>query len=75
MEALLQIDDDVFAAAEDIAAVEKKSVGAVISELSRKGLSPEGPAYTIRNGIPVLNARPGVVVTMEMVNKLRDELP
>jgi hypothetical protein len=36
----LDIDDDVVAAARELAADERRSLGSVISELARRGLTP-----------------------------------
>ena len=68
------IDEDVVRAAEKLALEQNRTVGEVISELARQSL-PAGAEITYRNGIPQLPRRPGVVVTMELVNELRDEEP
>ncbi|WNJ89733.1 CopG family transcriptional regulator [Bosea sp. 685] len=68
------IDEDVVRAAEKLALEQNRTVGEVISELARRSL-PAGTEITYRNGIPQLPRRPGVVVTMELVNALRDEEP
>lgn len=73
MQTMLTIDDDVLQAAEEIAAQKKTPVGKVISDLTRQALSPSGPPYEIRNGIPVLVMRDPMPVTLELVNELRDE--
>jgi hypothetical protein len=67
------IDDDVVRAAEKLAQEQDRSLGEVISELARSALSQTEIVY--RNGIPQLPARPGVIVTLELVNELRDEAP
>lgn len=75
MRTTLAIDDDVLAAAKGLAAREHKTVGEVISSLARQSLQPTQTAARTRNGIPLLSVRPGTVpVTLELVNKLRDEL-
>lgn len=48
------IDDDVLSAAKEMAAIEKKSVGEVISSLARRALSPEESKVKTRNGVPSL---------------------
>ncbi|PZN93512.1 MAG: CopG family transcriptional regulator [Hyphomicrobiales bacterium] len=68
------IDDDVVSAAEKLAQEQDRTVGEVISELARRAL-PVEPKIAYRNGFPLLPSRPGVVVTMELVNALRDEEP
>lgn len=76
MRTTLTIDDDVLAAAKDLATRQHKSVGEVISALSRQALRPEVSGNSSRNGIPLLPVRPdATAVTLELVNKLRDELP
>ncbi|HEY1807291.1 MAG TPA: hypothetical protein VGG42_01960 [Acidobacteriaceae bacterium] len=76
MRTTLAIDDDVLAAARGMAALQRKSVGEIISFLARKALTPQDVTLETRNGIPLLplrlDARP---VTLEMVNVLRDEMP
>jgi hypothetical protein len=68
------IDDDVVRAAEKLAREQDRTVGEVISELARRSL-PADTEIVYRNGIPQLPRHPGGVVTMEMVNELRDEEP
>ena len=75
MRTTLAIDDDVLAAARAIAQQKNQTVGQVVSELARKSLRPP-VASKERNGVPLLPVRrPGAVVTLEIVNALRDELP
>jgi hypothetical protein len=75
MRTTLDIDDDVLQAAKELAATQGTSMGKVLSDLARKGLSPARPKVRIRNGVPLLAPRPPGTppLTMEMVNKLRDE--
>jgi hypothetical protein len=76
MRTTLTIDDDVLAAAKGLAARQHKSVGEVISALSRQALRPTAARRKARNGVPLLAVRAGAApVTLEMVNQLRDELP
>ena len=76
MRTTLTIDDDVLAAAKGLAARQRKSVGEVISALSRQALRPATTSRKLRNGVPLLPVRAGAtVVTPELVNQLRDELP
>lgn len=75
MRTTLAIDDDVLAAAKELAATEQKSVGEVISILARRALRPAETTRKMRNGVPLLpvkrNARR---VTSELVHQLREEL-
>ncbi len=76
MRTTLSIDDDVLAAAKSLASLQRKSVGEIISELTRQALRPNTPSVKARNGVPLLPARVGAAaVTPELVNQLRDELP
>ena len=75
MRTTLSIDDDVLHAARAAADQQNRTVGEVISEWARKALyKPAVEAQ--RNGIPLLTAqKPGAVVTLDLVNQLRDEQP
>jgi hypothetical protein len=69
----LAIDDDVLSAAKAIARVRNRTVGQVVSELARNSLRPPAAAAE-RNGVPLLPVRnPNAVVTLDIVNALRDE--
>jgi len=75
MRTTLAIDDDVLAAAKEMAAKEQKSVGEVISALARNGMRPINARRKMRNGIPLLTVRPGAQrVTSELVRQLQEEL-
>jgi hypothetical protein len=77
MRTTLDIEDDVLAAVKSLAQSEKRSAGKVISELARKGLLPSAKTKRrYKNGVPLFNfpRKPGdIIVTSEMVRKLRDE--
>lgn len=76
MRTTLSIDDDVLAAAKALAERDRRSVGAVLSDLARHSLQRRAPAAKMRNGIPLLPVRdPTAVITLELVNRLRDEEP
>lgn len=74
MRTTLALDDDVLVAARAIAEHERRTIGAVVSDLARQSLNHK-PRFKIRNGIPLLPRREGssVVITMELVNALRDD--
>lgn len=75
MRTTLAIDDDVLVAAKAIASQQRKSLGEVVSELARKALHRPSASST-RNGVPLLAVRDqGAVVTLDVVNALRDEAP
>ena len=76
MRTTLDIEDDVLFAAKDLARREKQSVGRIISELARKGLSGATPA-SAREPKAVYGFRPfpkeGRIVSNELINKLRED--
>jgi hypothetical protein len=75
MRTTLSIDDDVLAAAKEIAAADGKSVGEVISQLAREALKPRSSPRATRNGVPLLPVRAGAPrVTSELVSHLQEEL-
>jgi hypothetical protein len=76
MRTTLAIDDDVLAAAKEMAETEGKSVGEVISTLARNAMRPTQTRRATRNGVPLLPVRPGAPrVTSELVRQLEEELP
>jgi hypothetical protein len=85
MRTTLQLDDDVLSAARVLARQRRTSLGAVISALVRQALvapsnSDSRPAPGAegdhRNGLPLLPWKAeGAPVDLELVNRLRDELP
>lgn len=76
MRTTIAIDDDVLMAVKGLAAKQHKSVGEVVSMLVRQALQPPIRSSNVRNGVPLLSVRAGTtLVTPELVNQLRDELP
>jgi hypothetical protein len=76
MRTTLSIDDDVLAAAKAMASRQQKTVGEVISALSRQALQASVSRRNFRNGIPLLPIQPDATAgTTELINQLRDELP
>jgi hypothetical protein len=75
MRTTLDVDEDVLMAVKSLANTRKTSAGKVLSELARKALLPPVVNKAIkRNGFTLIPARnDGTVVTMELVNRLRDE--
>lgn len=75
MRTTLSIDDDVLLAAKNLAERENKTLGEVISGLARQALRRKPSTGGVRNGIALLRSKSkSAPVTMEMVNRLRDEL-
>lgn len=74
MRTTLAIDDDVLIAAKALARQQHRSVGEVISDLTRRAIRRPQAAEQ-RNGIPLLTPRQDTpLVTLELVNAMRDEL-
>ncbi|MDQ3632611.1 MAG: antitoxin [Actinomycetota bacterium] len=72
MRTTLELDDDVVAAARELAAQDRRSLGSVISELARRGLTP---ARIVADGaMPVIRVPEGSSpITPEMVRRALDE--
>jgi hypothetical protein len=68
----LNLDDDVVAVARELAAGERRSLGSVISELARRGLTP---ARVDSDGdLPVIRVPAGTPpITPEIVRRALDE--
>ena len=73
MRTTLEIDDEVLDAAKSLARVEGKSIGKVISELSRRGLAPR-PRTAMRGRFPVFEVSTGAPpLTAEMVQRADEQ--
>jgi hypothetical protein len=76
MRTTLDIEDDVLKAAKELAEREHRSTGKVLSDLARRGLAVPARSTKsrarLRGGVPVLPTR-GTIVTLERVQKLKDE--
>jgi hypothetical protein len=79
MRTTLDIDDDLLAAAKELARRERSTAGQVVSRLLRHSLTGvEAPRAAARSrraavaGFQPFPARPGVVTTNEHVDALRD---
>jgi hypothetical protein len=72
MRTTLDLDDDVLSAARELAANERRSLGAVVSGLARRGLTP---ARVDADGeLPVVRVPAGTpAITPEMVRRSLDE--
>lgn len=72
MRTTLDIDEDLLFTIKDLARARGVSARRVISDLARKALT-ESASFDVENGVPLFPLRPdGQIVTLELVNKLRD---
>ena len=73
MKMTVDLDRDVVLAVKGLATTQKKTAGEVLSELARSALRPKARIIR-RNGFQVIAKVKGAApVTMELVNRLRDE--
>lgn len=80
MRTTLDIDDDLLAAAKEMARRERSSAGQVISRLVRQSLTGEDKSHTAAGkarrrvvaGFRPFPPREGVIVSNDQVNALRD---
>ena len=72
MRTTLNLDDDLVAAARELAVANRRSLGSVISELARRGLTP---ARVEADGdLPVIRVPAGTpAITSQMVRRALDE--
>jgi hypothetical protein len=76
MRTTLNIEDDVLLVVRAIARQQGHSLGRTLSDLARQALS-QGPTTSgVRGGVPLFPVRPDAgPVTLDAVNRLRDEAP
>jgi hypothetical protein len=73
MRTTLDIEDDILMAAKEIARDRGTTIGRVISELARTTLT-QAAHVTEDDGLPLFPIQPNAgIVTLELVNRLRDE--
>ena len=74
MRTTLNIDDEILDAARSIAGERNLSVGAVLSDLARRGLHPAGAVGGKRGAFPVFEvSEDGTVLTLDRVKRHEDE--
>ena len=72
MRTTLEIDDDLITSAKELAQLEGRSLGSVISDLVRRGLTPA--KVDSEDGVPVIRVPAGSPpITPEMVRRALDE--
>ena len=75
MRTTIDLEDDVLFAAKELARQRGTTIGRVLSDLARQSLTRQAPVTT-RDGLPLFPVQPNAgVVTLELVNRLRDETP
>ena len=75
MRTTLDIEEDVLLAAKEIARQKGTTVGRVLSDLARKSLTRKSPVSK-KDDLPLFPVKPDAgIVTLELVNQLRDETP
>jgi hypothetical protein len=75
MRTTLDVEEDVLLAAKEIARQRGVTVGKVLSDLARQAMTRQAAGAT-RHGLPLFPLQPDAgVVTLELVNQLRDETP
>jgi hypothetical protein len=74
MRTTIDLDPHALDILRDLAAVENRSLGKVASELILQAVeSRKSAPRATRNGVPLLPARPGVVVTNQLVDEIREK--
>ena len=75
MRTTLDLEEDVLLAAREIAKRRGTSIGKVLSELARQALSRQD-SVPVRNGVPLFPVQDSAgIITLELVNRLRDDTP
>ncbi len=75
MRTTVDLEEDVLFAAKEIAKQRGTTVGHVLSDLARQALTRRAHV-SAKHGLPLFPLQPDAgVVTLELVNRLRDEAP
>lgn len=73
MRTTLDLEDAALEVLRDLAVLEKRSIGKVATELILEAVKRRsGAGRVTRNGIPLLERREGVVVTNELIDRIRE---
>jgi len=71
MRTTVDLDEDILRTAKELARENEQSLGRVLSDLVRKGLTPPPQEFTFRNGVALLMPKPGAKkFTSEHVKEL-----
>ena len=75
MRTTVDIEENVLHAAKEIGRQRRKTLGQVLSDLARRSLTRK-PPVSKKHGLPLFPVQPDAgIVTLELVNQLRDEVP
>lgn len=75
MRTTVDLEEDVLLAAKEIARQQGRTLGRVLSDLARQALTQRAAVAT-KHGLPQFPVQPDAgVVTLDLVNRLRDEAP
>jgi hypothetical protein len=75
MRTTVDLEEDVLLAAKEIARQQGNTLGRVLSDLARQALTQSKPV-SAKHGLPQFPVQPDAgVVTLDLVNRLRDEAP
>ena len=75
MRTTVDLEEDVLLAAKEIAKQRGNTLGQVLSDLARQTLTRR-TSLSKKHGLPLFPVKPDAgIVTLEMVNRLRDETP
>jgi hypothetical protein len=75
MRTTVDLEEDVLLAAKEIAKQRGNTVGQVLSDLARQALTRRAPVSK-KHGLPLFPVQPDAgVVTLDLINRLRDEAP
>jgi hypothetical protein len=73
MRTTVDLDEDILRTAKQLARENEQSLGRVLSDLVRKGLTPPPQKFKFRNGVALLPSKPGAKpITPELVKELRE---
>jgi hypothetical protein len=71
----IDLEEDVLRAAKEIARQRGSTIGRVLSDLARQALTRKSP-ISKKHGLPLFPVQSNAgVVTLELINHLRDETP
>jgi hypothetical protein len=71
MRTTVDLDEDILRTVKDLARESDQSMGRILSDLARRGLTPPTRKFKTRNGVPLLMPRPGAPpITSELVKEL-----